>query len=98
MANSEEVRQRTVNIDEFKDYVSDGTNRDFNNQVVYRFPNGYGASVIHGKGSYGLELLQIHFTYDDNDYFVHGTEQHTNLTKDELKNNLTKIKNMSDIK
>lgn len=98
MANNEEVRQRSVIIDEYKDYVSDGANKDFNNQVIYRFPNGHGASVIHGKGSYGLELLQIYFPYDDNDYFTHGSEQHTKLTKEELKRTLTKIKNMDDAK
>lgn len=28
-------------------------------RVVWRFPNGYGASVIHGEDSYGVELAVL---------------------------------------
>ena len=30
-------------------------------QTFYRFPNGYGASVIYGKHTYGLEVAVIWF-------------------------------------
>lgn len=30
---------------------------DFNQQVVYEFHNGFGASVILGKHTYGLEMM-----------------------------------------
>lgn len=53
----------------------DGDNKDFNNQVIYRFENGYGASVINGKGSCGLELLQIYFPDSKTDEYILGSEQ-----------------------
>lgn len=28
-------------------------------QLVFRFPNGFGASVIEGEGSYGVELAVL---------------------------------------
>jgi hypothetical protein len=37
-------------------------------QALWRFPNGYGASVIEGYGSYGIELAVIEWTgegFDD---------------------------------
>jgi hypothetical protein len=34
------------------------------NQMVFRFPNGYGASVIHGTGTYGVELAVTKYDGD----------------------------------
>ena len=35
--------------------------------IIYSFPNQYGASVIHGRGAYGVELAVLYkdrLTYD----------------------------------
>lgn len=44
--------------------IKAGTNGIGNTQVVVRFPNGYGASIIEGTGSYGIELGVITFSAD----------------------------------
>ena len=33
-------------------------------QIIYRFPNGYGASIVNNKYSHGTELAVIEFTED----------------------------------
>ena len=38
-------------------------------QDIYRFDNGYGASVINSFMSYGTELAVIQFVGEDNDKF-----------------------------
>ena len=35
-------------------------------QIIYKFPNGYGASIVHGWGTYGLELAVL---YEDELYY-----------------------------
>lgn len=82
-------------VKEYEEYMTKGTNIDFNNQVIYRFSNGYGASVIKGKGSYGLEVLQLYFPENDSDEYILGNDQYTNLTTEALRDILTKIKTLT---
>ena len=44
-------------IEELEDWREIRTN-NFNQQVVYEFHNGFGASVILGKYSYGFEIYK----------------------------------------
>jgi hypothetical protein len=42
-------------------------------QLVFRFPNGFGASVIEGEGSYGVELAVLCWatpTTEDDEFFL----------------------------
>ena len=50
--------------EKFKEYIFiDEEHAIFGGRMVrYRFPNGYGASVIEGEKSYGLELAVLEFS------------------------------------
>ncbi|NCB66918.1 MAG: hypothetical protein EOM48_12245 [Bacilli bacterium] len=75
--------------DEFKPYMTKGDT--FNNQIFIRFPNNYGASVVNGPGTYGLEMMELFFD-DESDDFELGGEPYGWLTEDELNNMLLQIK------
>ncbi|EAC5011933.1 hypothetical protein C0M37_12235 [Listeria monocytogenes] len=85
-------------IEEFKEYTTKNKNAlFFNEQVLYKFPNNYGASVVLGPYSYGLELAVIYFAGDDW-AIVYDTPVTTDvlgdLNKDSLKQALEDIYNL----
>jgi len=49
-------------------------------QGLVRFPNNYGASIIHHSGSYGVELAVIH--YDSNNWDDWDIDYSTPITDD----------------
>jgi len=71
-------------------------------QAVWRFPNGYGASVISGPYSYGVELAVVKFDndYEDFDFeLVYNTPVADNVighigSGDELRVLLTQIQSL----
>lgn len=50
--------------DKYKDYIIDKREDIIGYRTGYRFPNGYGASVIYGYYSQGLELAVLYFDGD----------------------------------
>ncbi|MBF7122786.1 hypothetical protein ITQ95_09395 [Pediococcus pentosaceus] len=42
-------------------------------QNQYRFPNDYGASLIYGPGSYGLELAVLDFSVNPDGDLIYNT-------------------------
>lgn len=57
------AENRTI-CEKYKDYII-GKREDVGDlQTIYRFPNGYGASVIHSIMSRGLELAVLYFEGD----------------------------------
>lgn len=61
-------------------------------QLVFRFPNGYGASVITGAGAYGLEMARIIFTDEEDQEYDICEEPFGWLTNEELNTMLFNIK------
>ncbi|EAC5807541.1 hypothetical protein AABU47_002058 [Listeria monocytogenes] len=85
-------------IEEFKEYTTKNKNAlFFNEQVLYKFPNNYGASVILGPYTYGLELAVIYFSNEnwDIDYDTPITNDVLgHLDKESLKQALEDIYNL----
>ena len=60
--------------DKYADYIKDHPSYSTVEQTFYKFPNGYGASVIHGTSvifgisTYGLELAVIRWNKDGGDW------------------------------
>lgn len=50
--------------DKYKDYIIEKKEDIVDYRTVYKFPNSYGASVIYGYYSQGLELAVIYFDGD----------------------------------
>ncbi len=67
-------------------------------QAVFKFENGYGASVIEHDHSWGIELAVLLFTKDDNFTLCYDTPITSdvigNMTEDEVKETLQQIKEL----
>lgn len=57
-------------IDDLEEYRYAGYARNPNKQVIYKFENGFGASVILGQGSYGLEMMLSTPEWDFDEDFI----------------------------
>lgn len=49
----------------YADYIKEHPSHALSEQTFYKFPNGYGASVVHGEFTYGLEAAVIRWHDDD---------------------------------
>ncbi|EKN1156387.1 hypothetical protein JJO08_13940 [Listeria monocytogenes] len=85
-------------IEEFKEYAINNKNENFfNEQILYKFPNNYRASVVSGPFTYGLELAVIFFSNEnwDIDYDTPITNDVLgHLNKESLKQALEDIYNL----
>ena len=54
--------------DKYADYIKDHPSYSTAEQTFYEFPNGYGASVIYGVFTYGLELSVLKWDKDGGDW------------------------------
>ncbi|ARM74291.1 hypothetical protein LMxysn_2656 [Listeria monocytogenes] len=85
-------------IEEFKEYAINNKNENFFiEQILYKFPNNYGASVVSGPFTYGLELAVIYFSNKnwDIDYDTPITNDVLgHLNKESLKQALEDIYNL----
>lgn len=65
--------------DKFASYIKDYPSYSTAEQTFYEFPNGYGASVIHGTSvifgvsTYGLEVAVIKWDKDSDDWQIDHT-------------------------
>ena len=57
------AENRTI-CEKYKGYIIKKQEEIGDFQTIYKFPNDYGASVIHSIMSYGLELAVLYFDGD----------------------------------
>ncbi|EOY6141508.1 hypothetical protein ACP9HJ_002795 [Listeria monocytogenes] len=85
-------------IEEFKEYAINNKNENFfNEQILYKFPNNYGASVVSGPFTYGLELAVIYFSNKNWDIYYDTPITNDvlgHLNKESLKQALEDIYNL----
>jgi len=77
-------------IPEFKPFAYPGTNKVWENHIVYRFPNGYGASIIQDENF--SELMLVFFPTIETDYILFGKPT-GDLTTEKIRSLLIEIKN-----
>ena len=63
----------------YADYTKEYPSYSTAEQTFYEFPNGYGASVIYGEHTYGLELALIKWDKDDGTWDI---DYSTSVTSD----------------
>jgi len=77
-----------------KEFMYQGETYENHTQLLFRFPNGYGASVVTGYGT-GVELAKVFF-YDEHNPdevgYMLTEEPIKNLDRYELNKLLIKIK------
>jgi hypothetical protein len=93
---SEIEKQRQLNApkklidEEFKPFMYHGDGYETHGHIILRFPNGYGASVVNGRGTYKLELAKIFFVDEAGEYDV-CEEPHGYLDKEKMNNLIREI-------
>lgn len=86
------MNPQIIIIDEpLKAYITTNGETLHSRQLIFHFPNDYGASVITGAGAHGLEMARILFT-DDEEECVICEEPYCWLTNEELNKMLYNIK------
>jgi len=95
-----------MNIDHFVIHRKKSKDGYTHNQVVFKFPNGYGASLIQGDYTYGgdqglFEIAVLIFTPDNKweiCYDTHITDDTLGyLTEDEVLDTLQNIYNLKPL-
>lgn len=87
------MKPQNIVIDErLKAFIIETEETTQYRQLVFRFPNDFGASVVTGAGAYGLEMARILFMYTGNSEFVVCEEPFGWLTNEELNTMLFNIK------
>ena len=67
-------------LDKVERNIYDGT------QTIYRFHNGYGASIVNHKYSFGLELAVLKYSSQNTNTLDFDVCYDTNITNDVIKN------------
>ena len=80
-------------VDEsLKPFMYHGEDYETHGHIMFRFPNGYGASITHGRGTYGLEMAKIIFIDESDEYDIRQ-EPWGYLEKEKMNELLHQIKN-----
>lgn len=83
--------QQFIIYERLKQYIIATEETTTFRQLVFRFPNGYGASVVTGAGAYGLEMARLFYIDESGEYDI-CEEPFGWLTTEELNTMLWQIK------